>query len=698
MFHSGWGDTNNMPCSVKIELARGFQLSCSCGIAKVIGLKPRALIGILALENFNAIGRDQLASLLNSETNQSNSNTNFRQILRRTRRALGTHADHLLAYDADAIRLRQEYVCIDLIDAQAHAAAGQVPDLVSADPSAFVDAMIGFDDVDPSFANWIALKRQRMQQDMLNALTQSLTVFAPADERGIKIARVLLRMEPTHESAVRYLMMSHQIRGETSAALELYNALWRVLEDTYDALPSEQTQRLVVELKAEPSPIANPTESSVSLEPIQAYSSRQTNEFPTVSPNGRGRTAYLATVPIIWISEFSTTLNEPTYKRILEGFKIDFTAALCRFREWQVIGNNEVSLDVSNGSPGQYFVLSGTCIGGATGGEIVVTFQDLATKQIVWSERLSLGSTNWYRMQRRAIRRIALAMNLHLASIRIEKFQEIRDTELEYSEAWLLGQALLSDWLPESEDRAEALFRNLLQNQPDFAPAHTGLAQVLNARHHIRPGIYRSRSIHHEALTLSYRAVTIDPLDSRSQLTLAWGHAMTGNWDVALTTFRIASELNENDPWTLVSSALGFAYCGDQTAANEMSEYLTEIGLGISPLQWAYHAGVRFMEGDYEASVRAAEQGAGSTPYIAGWHAAALAHLGKCDKATQVLDNFFYETRSRWIGSDPPSKAAITKWLLHCYPIRGTNDWQCLRNGLELAGSPVPQNPPGIHA
>jgi hypothetical protein len=94
------------------------------------------------------------------------------------------------------------------------------------------------------------------------------------------------------------------------------------------------------------------------------------------------------------------------------------------------------------------------------------------------------------------------------------------------------------------------------------------------------------------------------------------------------------------------------------------------------------------MGGDYAGAVRAANA-AGDLSYVPGYKASALYHLGDRAGAASELNRFFDITRKKWVGSEPPTDANITRWLLTMVPIRQPEDWQRVRDGLAGAGAPV---------
>ena len=102
---------------------------------------------------------------------------------------------------------------------------------------------------------------------------------------------------------------------------------------------------------------------------------------------------------------------------------------------------------------------------------------------------------------------------------------------------------------------------------PNFAPAYSSLAQLNNSDHIVRPGVFRNLARSEQSLMYAREAARLDPIDSRSQLCLGWSHAMVKQYEQAILFIPLAYELNENDPWTMVSSAGCFAVCGEYPRA-----------------------------------------------------------------------------------------------------------------------------------
>jgi len=182
--------------------------------------------------------------------------------------------------------------------------------------------------------------------------------------------------------------------------------------------------------------------------------------------------------------------------------------------------------------------------------------------------------------------------------------------------------------------------------------------------------------------------VQTDPFDSRAHLAMAWSSAMRRQFEQADLSFSLALDLNENDPWTLISSALGLAFCGDHARAQALADRALRVNGSPSKSHWAYQATTRFMTGDYRGSVAAAERAEEVILNLPAWHAAALALLeaGGARQAQRFLELI----RAHWHGKRPASDADIMAWFMAAFPIRLEDDRRRVRQGLERAGLAIP--------
>jgi hypothetical protein len=151
----------------------------------------------------------------------------------------------------------------------------------------------------------------------------------------------------------------------------------------------------------------------------------------------------------------------------------------------------------------------------------------------------------------------------------------------------------------------------------------------------------------------------------------------------------LACELNDNDPWTLLSSAHYCAFCGSIEQAVVRAEQSLALSPSPSSLEWGYHGIISVLSGDHVGALEAIDRAEGVIKTLPAWRAAALFYLGEQVAAKQQAQRFLNGIRSFWVGSDAPSDETIMRWLLQAHPINKRSRWEVLRHGLRGAGLPV---------
>ena len=151
----------------------------------------------------------------------------------------------------------------------------------------------------------------------------------------------------------------------------------------------------------------------------------------------------------------------------------------------------------------------------------------------------------------------------------------------------------------------------------------------------------------------------------------------------------LACELNDNDPWTLLSGAHYSALCGSIEQARSRAERAHALSPAPRYLEWAYHSTIRFFCGDYAGAIEACDRAQGINKLLPAWRAAALFHLGQVTAAQDEIQRFVNGLRSFWVGSSAPTDEAVARWVLQAHPISVSERWECLRYGLRGAGLSV---------
>jgi tetratricopeptide (TPR) repeat protein len=377
-------------------------------------------------------------------------------------------------------------------------------------------------------------------------------------------------------------------------------------------------------------------------------------------------------------------LSEPNVRRI-NGLRHELIAALTRFRDWSV---REAGARLNEASLVGRKAYDITANAVEEEGEIFVSFmlRRHSDGEYIWSQRASIALDNWQSAKLKLIRSIATSLDVQISAERLSRIANVPDQNLDVYDRWLRGNELTYGWRPEEETRAEAIFRSIIAEAPDFAPAYAGLVQILNTRHHIFPGVMRDKAREQEAIALARTAAKLDPMDTRTQLCLAWSQLLHENFDQAVFYYDLALQMNENDPWTLTSCAQGLSYCGEKERAHLLADRALEVASGGEPIHWSYQMCIRFLEGDHEGALRAAGRAEGTAFFVDAWKAASRAILGQADPARAAIAAFYGIVAGNWHGAAPVTPQAVLDWFMQCFPIRDPADREKLRAGVLAAG------------
>jgi transcriptional regulator with XRE-family HTH domain len=263
------------------------------------------------------------------------------------------------------------------------------------------------------------------------------------------------------------------------------------------------------------------------------------------------------------------------------------------------------------------------------------------------------------------------------------------DVSLDTHDRWLRAQNLMAKFDPETWQRAVIIFRNAIRENSAFSPCYSNLAQMNNIEHFVHPGFFRDPGKAKANLELANTAVELDPADCRAHLCCGWSNAMALQETEAAAHMERACELNDNDPWILLSSAHYCAFSG----STEQALLRAEQSLALSPvpshLEWAYHGVIRFLCGDYAGALDALSRAQWVAKTVPAWRAAALFYLGEPVAAREEAQRFLTGIRSFWVGSWLPTDEIVVRWVLHSHPIGVRERWEILRHGLRGAGLPV---------
>jgi DNA-binding SARP family transcriptional activator/TolB-like protein len=648
--------------------------------------KAAAVLSYLALTEAKQESRERLVGLLWSRSDEERARASLRQVVRELRAAFEDAGYGGFSAGRLSVQLDAGNVEVDIESIIRLAESGSVHPLLLNTPDIGERILEGMDDLDPSFRIWVLAKRQTILDRLMRSLGSGLVALHIAPGTKTEIAAAIVNLDPTHEEACCHLMRVHAEEGDVAGALRIYKSLWNLLDRDYGMEPSPVTEGLVADIKLgaferPASRLGTPLDAGGDAARVS-----HTQPGGPIVPEAR-HSAAVAKIRLV-LRPFQMHGVDSDHAHLVQGFSLHLAACLVRFREWSVVDRPPAAVALPLDSAPQYCIETTAYQAGAEI-NMVMVLRDEATGIYVWSESFRLSLDNWFETQQRIIRRIATSLNVQLSAERLMRLAGEPDVSLDLHDRWLRGQNLMMKFDPESWQRAVTIFRDAIRENPGFSPCYSSLVQMNNIEHFVHAGVFRDLGKAKATLELAKRAVELDPVDSRAHLCCGWSYVMTFRQTEAPPHIELACELNDNDPWTLLSSAQYYASCGSIEQARLRAEQSLALSPAPSHLEWAYHGAIRFLCGDYAGALAACDRAHGATHLLPAWRAAALFRLGEPAPAQEEARRFINGIRSFWVGSSAPTDEAVARWALQAHPISMRSRWETLRDGLRGAGLPV---------
>ena len=318
--------------------------------------------------------------------------------------------------------------------------------------------------VDPAFRVWLIAKRNTLRDRLLFALETAMASGPTGSRAESRLASATLNLDPTHEDACRRLMMARASNGDLAGALRIYKAISDLLLKDYDLEPSPATKSLLADIKA-------------GILPGRAI---QTDDAGSLrSPKGAARLA-IALAPV--------TMHgvDPDQIHLVTGFRQHLLASLVRFREWQVTDAPADDLSLGGVHSGAHrYQLQMDVHQKGSALHMLLMLKEIPDNLYAWSHSFELKLTGWFEAQRQVVRKIALALNVHLSADRLHRLSNYPDISLGIYDRWLRSQTLIRTFSLEHWQRAASQFLEILKSCPQFR------SRLLRPRRHAQHRAYR---------------------------------------------------------------------------------------------------------------------------------------------------------------------------------------------------------------
>jgi DNA-binding SARP family transcriptional activator len=665
---------------LRVQTLGGLAAETSAGERIVLRhRKAAAVLAFLAVESRRDHSREELIALLWPETEEGRGRANLRQTLVRLRAslpatvaaALEAH-DQRLGFASGALDVDLDRFC-DALDQGAPHRLEEAAELYRGPFLAGVAVQ------SEAFTTWVDGVRRLAEERIQIALRRLLDHYVAASRSDLAIgsAHRLLGLDPLQESVHRTLIELYCYQGRYAAALAQYQRCREVLQQELGIEPDEETEALHGEILA---PGRQDYSSAEMGRTALRSRPKEMADTPGIGPT-------VAVLPFVDASPGGQAGH------VAIGLTEELITALTRFRELQVMAAHSAFAYNSTGLPanrardllGVRYRLEGSVQLVEDRLRATARLIETETGRHVWADRVELNGGNLFEVQEELTRRIVATLVGRLEGERLECLRRLPPADWQAQDFWLKGRAALRRIDFRSVARARHYFRRALELEPNFAPAHAGLAMTEMHRwsyFNWQPSIALTRKAYRHAR----RAAELDATDHRAQCILGFTYLVRREFEAARRHLDRALELNPNDTQTLAHVCMAKAYLGEP----EMGVEAGELALRLDPYHPDWYSGslgaARFMARDYEGAVaelgRVPEAICDTPAYLA----AALAHLGRPSECAPWRDAMHRQYEQRRAQGELARDVGCIDWLISINPFRLSTDREHFIAGLRMAG------------
>lgn len=498
-----------------------------------VALPPKSLavLTYLALRGTRELQRrDMVIALFWPDRPESRARNALSQVLFGLRRVLGPEV--VMGHGREEIGIAKHLLFCDAASLGERYRAGKLVDALKLYEGPFLE---GFHLADClGFERWQEMERERLRRQALDAATR-LAHLEEGRDNLLGASQWLhraLEISPTDEGVIRKLVELLDRAGEPIAALEVYEEfrarLWRDL----DVEPEEETETLVEHLGLESKRKAARDELEARIAALQA----EADSVPKPLLDS------IAVLPFRDLSAqpgrdwFADGLTEALITELtkIEALRVISRQSVTRFR------GSEKPLPVIGEELGVRGIVEGSVLRAGERVRITVQLLQASPERHLWAGEFDGDLRDVLALHREVARAVAREVHIALSPEDEKRLAGPARVEPAAYEAYLRGRHYLQGVDPM---RAVNYFQLALEIDPEFAPAHAGVALTQWALAIFAYASSDATRLIAEKAAL--RALELDP--SLAEAHTAFGCCQTifaWDWESAEHAYRRGIELN----------------------------------------------------------------------------------------------------------------------------------------------------------
>ena len=554
----------------------------------------------------------------------------LRQSLSELNGTVNRHVSGLVEIGRDSVRIDVQKCWVDAL-AILGASGNAIPDTSDLVQPYTERLLEDLDGITPSFDHWLAAERTRFEdrvRKLLEAALDRLTEENAQPEVRAAAARRLINFEPTHEGAVRSLMMAFAQMGDRAQAIREFERCRQALLGVLDLPPSKETTAVYEAIRIGSPQVASPVSNEGSADGESGETATAGLLTPSPARWNIERQGDPAAVrgyepgherkrePSIAVLPFRNLTGDPAHDFVAEGLVEDLIEALSRVPNFFVISRlSALAFRNQDRHPreignvlGVRYVISGSVRVLGDRLRLTIELTDTQLEAALWFAKLDERFLDLFEVQDRLSEMIVRKVAPYLHAAEMNRIRVKRPDSLEAYELFLRAQENMHNSSRAVFETSEALFDAAIAKDPHYAAALAWRAHW----HVLRVGQGWSPDPAEDATQADRFARAAIECNSMEPMAFAvHGHVASylyKDFDLAFRRFEAALQINANAAPAWMWSAAAHAWMGNGSRAIE--EINKAMALSpYDPLMYAYsgNAAMAYLvDGQYERAIECA--------------------------------------------------------------------------------------------
>ena len=475
--------------------------------------KSRALLAIAALASA-PVSRARICELLWGDRGEEQSKASLRQALYELRSLTASGA---LLVDRQAVRLNRVQLPNDLSELEASIGRGDFNGVAQMLEQAQWPPLSDLDDLTPELDEWLRDERTRIRSAIVSEAAKLAERALDRGERAgaRRIADALERIDPLDERAARIGVKADLALGDRAAAHRRVARITARLKDELGICVEPELVALLAEDPPAKTKLQAPPPDSPRARPWPpTWAILATLLLAVAAATGLyfARPSAAPAAPTLAILPFEQVGQKPDY--FASGVSDEILNLLSHQRQMRVlgrisaaaIGDRSNSMEVARELGVSHLVDGSVRISGDRV-LVIARMTRVSDGAQLWSERYERQVGDIFALQKDIASAIASRLTRSLAAAAPPQ------TSPEVYDRYLAARQLVRERRELPLREADRLLREAIQLDPNYAPAHAELAQVILLRtdHPTSYGSIPVRQARAEAERFARRALALDP-------------------------------------------------------------------------------------------------------------------------------------------------------------------------------------------